>query len=55
MAKKNIVPAGETRKRILIVDDHAVMREGLVAQINRESGLVVCGQAETAGAAVACG
>jgi DNA-binding NarL/FixJ family response regulator len=35
------------------VDDHAVMREGLVAQINRESGLVVCGQAETAGAAVA--
>jgi DNA-binding NarL/FixJ family response regulator len=53
MAKKNIVPAGETRKRILIVDDHAVMREGLVAQINRESGLVVCGQAETAGAAVA--
>jgi DNA-binding NarL/FixJ family response regulator len=53
MAQKNIVPAGETRKRILIVDDHAVMREGLVAQINRESGLVVCGQAETAGAAVA--
>jgi len=41
------------RKKILVVDDHAVLREGLVAQINRESGLVVCGEAETANAAVA--
>ena len=34
------------RKKILVVDDHAVMREGLVAQINREPGLIVCGEAE---------
>lgn len=36
------------RKRILIVDDHAVLREGLVAQINRETDLIVCGEAEDA-------
>jgi DNA-binding NarL/FixJ family response regulator len=41
------------RKRILVVDDHAVMREGLVAQINCESDLIVCGQAETTRAALA--
>ncbi len=40
------------RKRILIVDDHAVLREGLVAQINREPDLIICGEAETAPAAV---
>ena len=34
------------------MDDHAVLREGLVAQINREPDLVVCGEAETARAAV---
>ena len=31
-----------------MVDDHAILREGLVAQINRESDLVVCGEAEDA-------
>lgn len=36
------------RKRILIVDDHAVLREGLVAQINREPDLLVCGEADDA-------
>ncbi len=40
------------RKRILVVDDHAVLREGLVAQINREPDLTVCGEAETAREAV---
>jgi DNA-binding NarL/FixJ family response regulator len=36
------------RKRILIVDDHVVLREGLVAQINREPDLMVCGEADYA-------
>ena len=52
MARNKTPKAEEARKRILIVDDHAVMREGLVAQINREPGLVVCGQAETVNEAV---
>lgn len=47
--KPSAVPA---RKKILIVDDHAVLREGLTAQINREPGLLVCGEAENARAAV---
>lgn len=32
-------------KRILIVEDHTVLREGLVAQINRHPDLKVCGEA----------
>jgi DNA-binding NarL/FixJ family response regulator len=40
------------RRRILIVDDHAVLREGLVAQINREPDLVVCGEADDASEAL---
>jgi DNA-binding NarL/FixJ family response regulator len=38
----------DSRKRILIVDDHAVLREGLITQINREKDLVVCGEAVNA-------
>ncbi len=41
------------KKKILIVDDHAVLREGLVTQLNREPDLVVCGEAVTAREAVA--
>ena len=32
--------------RILIVDDHAVVREGLASIFEREADLLVCGQAE---------
>ena len=41
-----------SRKRILIVDDHAVLREGLIAQINGEPDLIVCGEAESARQAI---
>jgi DNA-binding NarL/FixJ family response regulator len=33
------------RQRVLVVDDHTVLREGLVAQINRQTDLIVCGEA----------
>jgi DNA-binding NarL/FixJ family response regulator len=33
--------------RILIVDDHAVMREGIAAILNKEPDLAVCGEAES--------
>jgi DNA-binding NarL/FixJ family response regulator len=36
------------RNRILIVDDHPVVREGLVQQINRQPDLEVCAQAGNA-------
>jgi DNA-binding NarL/FixJ family response regulator len=37
-----------TKKRILVVDDHPVVRQGLALLINREPDLVVCGEAEEA-------
>jgi DNA-binding NarL/FixJ family response regulator len=37
-----------TKKRILVVDDHPIVRQGLTLLINREPDLVVCGEAEEA-------
>lgn len=39
-------------KRILIVDDHPMMRQGLMQLIESECDLVVCGEAENAGQAL---
>jgi DNA-binding NarL/FixJ family response regulator len=44
---------GTDRKRILIVDDHPLLREGLVQQLNREPDLAVCAQASNASHALA--
>lgn len=38
----------DSRKRILLVDDHAVVRFGIAQLINRQSDLVVCGEQEDA-------
>lgn len=38
--------------RLLIVDDHAVVREGLALVLNRETDLEVCGEAAELGAAL---
>ena len=40
------------KKRILIVDDHPMMRQGLAQLINLEPDLVVSGEADTAGQAL---
>ena len=40
------------RRRILIVDDHPIFREGLSQSINREPDLTVCGEAENAAQAL---
>src|ERR1700723_1884093 len=37
-----------TKRRILVVDDHPIVRQGLALLINREPDLVVCGEAEEA-------
>lgn len=41
-------PVKDKRTRILLVDDHAVVRYGIAQLINRESDLLVCGEEEAA-------
>ena len=53
MTGTKLQPDQIKRKKVLIVDDHAVLREGLAAQINREADLIVCGEAEDAKQALA--
>jgi len=48
MKAKKKKPAAPARKKILIVDDHPMMRDGLAALITAQSDLVVCGQATDA-------
>ena len=47
--KTNIKPAAaKTRKRILIMDDHPITRQGLSQLLSREADLVVCGEVDNA-------
>lgn len=43
------MPASESQgpKRVLLVDDHALVRRGLAALIGTDPGLVVCAEADT--------
>ncbi len=49
-AKQNNVK--DSRARILLVDDHAVVRFGIAQLINRQTDLVVCGEEEDASCAM---
>ena len=44
--------AARNKKRILIVDDHPMMRQGLVQLIGEEADLTICGEAEKASQAL---
>ena len=46
-------PSKSTDTRVLIVDDHPIMRQGLATLINAQSGLTVCGEAENGHEALA--
>ena len=41
------------KRRILLVDDHPVLRQGLAQIINRQSDLAVCWEAENGAEALA--
>jgi DNA-binding NarL/FixJ family response regulator len=41
-----------SRKRVLLVDDHPLMREGVAQWIERSPELEVCGEADTSSAAI---
>jgi len=44
----NLPPALTKKNRVLVVDDHPIVRQGLSLLINREADLMVCGEAEDA-------
>jgi len=53
MAKRKLLaPKTGAQKKILIVDDHPMMREGLSGVINHESDMTVCGVSENANQAM---
>ena len=52
MTPKKPHRAAKPRLQILIVDDHPMMREGLAQLIAQETDLAVCGEADSAGAAL---
>ena len=43
----------QERTRVLLVDDHPLLRQGMAAIINEEADLVVCGEAEGVRSAIA--
>ena len=36
------------KKKVFVVDDHPIVRQGLAQMVNREADLIVCGEAEDA-------
>ncbi len=49
MVSKKPQAKSENRKtKIVVVDDHPIVRQGLTELVNREDDLMVCGQAEDA-------
>ena len=52
MAQTKHIQAKDKRKRILLVDDHAVVRFGIAQLINQQGDLVVCGEEEDAAKAL---
>ncbi len=50
--RKNEAPAKKAKYKIMLVDDHPILRQGLALMINEEKELIVCGQFEEASKAL---
>ena len=48
MVTKNQVGLRKPKTRVLLVDDHPILRRGLAQLINQEADMMVCGEAEDA-------
>jgi DNA-binding NarL/FixJ family response regulator len=53
MAPRTSVEAARSKYRVLVVDDHPIVRQGLALLIDQEPDLMVCGEAEEAHSALA--
>jgi DNA-binding NarL/FixJ family response regulator len=52
MPQSTVVTAAPRKHRVLVVDDHPIVRQGLALLIDQEPDLVVCGAAEEAHSAL---
>lgn len=52
MGAKQSSPARNPKKKVLLVDDHPMMRQGLAQLINEQADLVACGEAGDANEAM---
>src|SRR3989442_14315275 len=48
MVTKNQLGLRKPKTRVLLVDDHPILRRGLAQLINQEADMTVCGEAEDA-------
>jgi DNA-binding NarL/FixJ family response regulator len=52
MTYETAAAASTRKKRILVIDDHPIVRQGLSQLINQEADLIVCGAAKDASSAI---
>ena len=54
MTSKKPAPTRNPKKKVLLVDDHPMIRGGLAQVINNQKDLMICGEAGDASAAMRC-
>ncbi len=52
LKKRADLPVKKGKYKILLVDDHPILRQGLAQLLNQEKDMIVCGQYEEAGKAL---
>jgi DNA-binding NarL/FixJ family response regulator len=49
----SLAPVTDQKKRVLVVDDHSMIREGVARTVEADPGLVMCGEASSVEEAIA--